>query len=724
MRCAFLILFSLFAHWSSAVWAEDFSRYAGEVRVGMEIELAETYIQHIADYYDLSALGTELEKTARAAISADGLKQFEITRESFAALPSEIRKEWSAKIAGFKGAEGKAKLQALWNGLPEVVKRAQVPLNFLPVSDRAHLIYSVAGSRGDKDKVATPPLHSDEVLAAKGMRPELRALFRRLFWHRDLSTLELIHADEYPIRDLDVFAADVDLLTEATKTRKELYEVGTPRKTDPLSSYHIHISTTKKRNLTSFAQAYNRLLLLRLVNQGSGRALSNNGSGRTLYSENLLGKGLVRLLDDGERVELRDHTKNPKEELAEVMDILYLPGQPLRPRSDQEIQRIINQKTQELLTERNMTRIARLKPDVLIEVIKNSRSHTESPLEFSDPKLASALVKAVEGGNGDSREMEKIPGHLMDLAETNPEAANWIRKQFGPEGNPQLRHAVLVEIGEARFNGKHRAGITAVLASGDPKELKQAWERLKDFRDNTPGVGETLEPLLSHSNPEIQKKALTYLVELGIGNPSARAAVLRFLQNPKGQSQLFLQLSELAEKTPWLLETLVAAKGNRSLAKEVQANLELALANPKLYEEKQNLEFWLKELEKSPSRVPENRILEGLGQLIAKDYRAYSSVKNGFGRATQARNRAQLYLALAIAHQIAPQAGSELPPPDELTETGLTQIARDRNSPPALQQMAIQTKQKALPPLTLVQKLKGLCWGIPRLGSSGQLATP
>ncbi len=250
--------------------------------------------------------------------------------------------------------------------LPRALARKYVrwksqPLNQRDPKIQAEVVIALASAYGQ------PPLRHD-------LNGDDAATLEGMIWHRDNGKMEI----KFNGSTNDP-AAYLKRITHFAKMAGIEAALNAPiaAKGQPVS-YHFHISRTDGTDLTAKVTAYNRLMLMRLIDKNAARDLFF-GRRTSKYSEELYSRGLVRMIAK-DHFELRRHVEAPPEELTELIRWLHMPDELAVVEMEKE--------TQRLLTKKNLARLIRHRVSTAV-IIVGSVAHVSGQAgpQLTDPNL-------------------------------------------------------------------------------------------------------------------------------------------------------------------------------------------------------------------------------------------------------------------------------------------------------------------------------------------------
>ncbi len=256
-----------------------------------------------------------------------------------------------------------ARWEKYWSGLSMAERRNAIPLQMLPRLERARIAIEMAPGSKDQPSATWLPLREN---APEGLRDALLGIE----WGRDLDTMEFKHKGTTTDRNAYL------------RRLSRFQSIAHQPENGIDGSYHLNISQDG-RNLEKFAEQYNYLLLLRLLNSPGMRPFESKWGFHLSFRE----KGIVCL--SGPRLEVRNHSADPRAELEELAELLGLP-------EDEALLRMATE-TQRHLTENatSSARIAEEYPIYLYRIVESTQKviGPKATWKASDPSLAKTLIR-------------------------------------------------------------------------------------------------------------------------------------------------------------------------------------------------------------------------------------------------------------------------------------------------------------------------------------------
>ncbi len=160
--------------------------------------------------------------------------------------------------------------------------------------------------------------------------PEVAALLSNLEWENEGGLVEFRHVK--PVNGKEPYLRNVELFSEMAGIKRYINDPNSVFPPEPLRyTYHVH-SSRRGASLDLVADRLNRLLLLKMHEQGRGEGALKSEYGIS----NVTRKGLLRLIEK-DHVEYRSHVESPRAELERYMPFMSRPVSEVVPELDLQI---------------------------------------------------------------------------------------------------------------------------------------------------------------------------------------------------------------------------------------------------------------------------------------------------------------------------------------------------------------------------------------------------
>jgi hypothetical protein len=499
----------------------DLSEYNGRFRIGMELELRRAYFKNLVKYFDPL-------RYERIPLTPKLLKR----------LPESLRGEIQ---------------QGHWSKM-EIPEREKV-LNALALTSEelARLTVDAANGPEGSNRTAIP--------LKEGLPSSVVALFKGLSWHQDggnpwggAPVIEIKH--ETPVQDLSAYQKQLFALAQEAGALSGLKSPGPER----FGTYHFHLSTVDGRELSDFAKMYNKLLLMRTLDQRGSSRISGPPL-KTNYQEEIKEKGMIRLIGESE-LEVRLHNLDPSHELKEILEWLSMPEVDALTAMSEEIQ--------SRLTPKNVKTLAEKSPGTFLSVLVASSSFIrpeKRKLKLSDELISKALEKAFyfnETGAASA---------AVEAFFENPVAERLLRDTLrtgSSRGRPDVYRALSPKLlvdeeirneveKRLRVNDHEKRSLSVVGLFGAAQEGSVPW------------LTERILSLRKDPDDFVRGNALDFIARAAGKDATARSALKQELEKADPKSQIFPRLCSLAERNGAVRKTLVEM--TRTVSPEIAERL-------------------------------------------------------------------------------------------------------------------------------------------------------
>lgn len=377
------------------------------------------------------------------------------------------------------------------------------------------------------DRYNYPPLNE------KGLGPD--SPLDGIVWTRDAMKFEF--AFDGPTSDPADYLRRTYKFADAVQLRDKFnrpYGKGLPE-----LSFHLHISRNDDKDLKPQLSALNKLILMRMIDQGVHGELFDN-SRTTRYYDDITRRGLVRLIDDKNHFEIRRHTQDPETELKEILRWMDMDGR--------KASREITAETDALLTDKNVTTLFNTSVSAAVSVFSGTKPG------LGDARLKAALLDAIARDKFEdvATALETLAKHkqkkVAGAAELLKVASNAVQERIRDvELSEWLKwHSVDAKARIIRVSGEHGTAANRIQTSSP--SLGKATEKL--FAQN-PGDAFTLVRLLGMESAPVRRVALDRLLALSHDETSFRRAFIA------------LGTPILASREGWATMLELMAKPNR-----------------------------------------------------------------------------------------------------------------------------------------------------------------
>jgi len=264
-------------------------------------------------------------------------------------------------------------VQRAWRNLSLEEKRAVVHYKHLPRRIQAELALRFENLRG----ASTP-----QVLKLRADAPaDVRALFKKLKWHRDQDGMEFKYKTE--IEDQETYRNDVRFLARLAGV--ESYLDRPLEKPNGLFTYHNNLGRRDGEYVMPIARAVNYLHYLRFIELGKGAEVE---SGINNFAD-LHSKGLVHYQRDG-YFELREHL-DPFDTETQAAALL------LRQNDHETLETLSREISSRLALPKVFDYLLETKPAVLYSAIAFSQRESDPRrISLKDPRIKKYIMDQVD----------------------------------------------------------------------------------------------------------------------------------------------------------------------------------------------------------------------------------------------------------------------------------------------------------------------------------------